>query len=461
MAMKLAVCFSACGLAAGHGHFLEYQSTGFVALQVDNSAAASSEGDLPDYRAQCEAMLRQCKDDQDTANDDYERNLKALEEEYLRQKRILANKEDTHEDEEADVKAQKAVVADEKMDVVKARKVVKENAHCPPELEEAEAELAAQEVIPNDSEERIDDECKAKKAVLEARLCVEQLRKAERVLREQKGQHSDEKGELRGEESEADAAAAALPPQERRVAEALAAWEAAKKRGPPSHSDAADTCNSNKDALLSELDDLIRDLEAEYRRQKRILGSKERTHENEKEDVSDQEDVVAEEKRHIKEAKIAVKENQHCPPKLEEAKEELARQEAIPNLVPEDVHAECEATRAVLKWQACVDKLRQAEIVLAREKDEHGEEKENLSEEEDEASAAKGALPPQEKRVADALAALEAARRARESLLKCGQSATPSAPATTESPAPEPKSGAVSATISAVAMAAAAFMCNL
>eukprot|EP00929_Paragymnodinium_shiwhaense_P026956 TRINITY_DN15933_c0_g1_i1.p2 TRINITY_DN15933_c0_g1~~TRINITY_DN15933_c0_g1_i1.p2 ORF type:complete len:484 (-),score=187.55 TRINITY_DN15933_c0_g1_i1:161-1450(-) len=421
-----------------------------------------AEAHLPDYAAQCEEMIRQCKDDQKTANNDYDRNLKALEEEYLRQKRILDDKEATHKDEMADVKAQKAVVAEEKMDVEKARKVVKENAHCPPELKEAEAELAKQQAIPNDSEERIDDECRAKKAVLDAQLCVEELRKAEGVLREEKGEHSGEKSELRGEQGEAEIAKAALPPQERRVADALAAWEAAKRRGPPSESDARETCNANKDGLLAELDDHIRDLEAEYRRQKRILGAKERTHDNEKEDVADQEDVVAIEKKHIKDAKKAVEENQHCPPKLEVAKEELARQEAIPNLTPEDVHAECAATKEVLKWQACVDELRAAEMTLAREKDEHSDEKEELSGEEGEASAAKRALPPQEKRVADALAALEAARRAREALLKCGEPSAPApAPTTTEESEPETRSGAASLTLSATAAVAAfVMMCS-
>eukprot|EP00929_Paragymnodinium_shiwhaense_P021954 TRINITY_DN1417_c0_g4_i1.p1 TRINITY_DN1417_c0_g4~~TRINITY_DN1417_c0_g4_i1.p1 ORF type:complete len:458 (-),score=200.08 TRINITY_DN1417_c0_g4_i1:173-1546(-) len=452
--MKFVACLSAGALAAqveGHGHFLVSQPDGLMALEVDAKAA------LPDYRAQCEAMLRQCKEDQDTADDDYKRNLKALEEEYLRQKRILGDKEDVHADEKADVKAQKAVVAEEKMDVVKARKVVKENAHCPPELKEAEAELVKQIGIPNDSEERIDDECRAKKAVLEAKACVEELRKAERFLGEEKGEHSAEKGELRGEEGEADAAAAALPPQERRVAEALAAWEAAKRRGPPSSTDAQTHCNSNKDAFLSELDDKIRDLEAEYRRQKRILANKEDTHADEKQDVADQEDVTAEEKRHVKEAKKTVEESEHCPPKLVEAKEELARQEAIPNETPEDVHAECLATKEVLKWQKCVDQLRDAEIILAREKDEHGDAKEDLVGEEGEESAAKRALPPQEKRVADALAALEAARRARDSLLKCGEDSSPApAPATTEAAPEKPESGATSAGISAVVVAAAA-----
>merc|ERR1712224_171202 len=82
-------------------------------------------------------------------------------------------------------------------------------------------------------------------------------------------------------------------------------------------------------------------LEDEYKRQLRILEGKEDTH---------------------------VAENEHCPPKLEEAKEELAKQEAIPNDTAEDVEAECRATKAVLKWQKCVDELEEAQIVLAKER---------------------------------------------------------------------------------------------
>eukprot|EP00929_Paragymnodinium_shiwhaense_P113765 TRINITY_DN82070_c0_g1_i1.p1 TRINITY_DN82070_c0_g1~~TRINITY_DN82070_c0_g1_i1.p1 ORF type:complete len:452 (+),score=192.17 TRINITY_DN82070_c0_g1_i1:65-1420(+) len=451
--MKFAA--AACGLLAFQvqGHQQKQQSQFLAALGVE----------APDYAAQCREVMKQCEQDEQAATDDYDRNLKALEEEYLRQKRILANKEDVHSDETAEMKEQKAVVAEEKMDVEKARKVVKENAHCPPELEEAERELSKQVSIPNDSEERIDDECQAKKVVLEKRACVEELRRAQRVLAEEKGEHSQEKGELRGEVADVNAAAAALPPQERRVADALAAWEAAKKRGPPTSDDSRQGCYADRDRLLWENDQLIRDLEAEYLRQKRILENKEEVHSDEKADVADQKDVVAEEKRHVQKAKVIVKENAHCPPKLEEAKDELAKQEAIPNETPEDVHAECLATKEVLKWQKCVDELRDAEIRLAREEDEHSDEKDSLVGEKGEASDAKAALPPQEQRVADALAALEAARRARDALAECGKEQKP-APTTTESPPPKPDdSAAATASVGAtvVAAMAAAAVCSL
>eukprot|EP00929_Paragymnodinium_shiwhaense_P119704 TRINITY_DN9159_c0_g1_i1.p1 TRINITY_DN9159_c0_g1~~TRINITY_DN9159_c0_g1_i1.p1 ORF type:complete len:454 (-),score=197.29 TRINITY_DN9159_c0_g1_i1:215-1576(-) len=446
--MKFAV--AACGLLAfqAHGHQQRQQSEFLAALEVE----------APDFAAQCKELHKQCEEDEQSANDDYNRNLKALEEEYLRQKRILENKEDDHKDEVGEMKKQKAVVADEKMDVEKAHKVVKENDHCPPELEEAERELSKQLSIPNDSDEKIDDECRAKKVVMEKKACVEELRKAQRVLAEEAGEHSDEKGELKDEKADVHAAAAALPPQEKRVADALAAWEAAKKRGPPSAADATESCNADMDHLKMQSDQLTRDLEAEYLRQKRILADKEDAHSDEKADVADQKDRVAEEKRHAEDAHEVVKESSHCPPKLEEAKDELARQEAIPNYTPKDVAAECAATKEVLKWQKCVDALRDAEMRLAIEKDEHGDEKDALAGEKSEASAAKAALPPQEQRVADALAALEAARRARDALDACRKSGSGEPAPSTEAPPPQKpeESAAATFTVSATAVAAAA-----
>lgn len=407
--------------------------------------------DTPDYAAQCAEISRQCEAANQAAMDDHNRNLKALEEEYLRQKRILDDKEAAHKDEVDDVKDQEKVVEEEKMDVEKAKKVVKENAHCPPELSEAEEELSEQEDIPNDSEAAIDNECKAKQAVVKARACVDEFRKAERVLSAEEGEHDSEKSDLKGEESQAAAAGDALPPQEKKVADALAAWEAAKKKDPRAAVDGQkEACQSKKDALLRRADADLKALEDEYERQKRILEGKELDHVEEAEHVEAQKGVVAEEKQDVKDAKATVEESAHCEPKWTAAKENLAREEAIPNATPENVHAECAATKEVLKWQTCMDKLNAAKLVLAKEKDEHSEEKSDLSGEKAEAADAKAALPPQEQKVADALAALEAARKARDGLSKCGGESS-------AAEAPPPRSGAkTSVTVSAAAAFAAA-----
>merc|ERR1719313_3229633 len=106
----------------------------------------------------------------------------------------------------------------------------------------------------------------------------------------------------------------------------------------------------------------------------------------------------------VKDAKEAVEENAHCPPDLKEAREKLAELEAIPNETPEDIEEECAARKRVLRLEACVEILREAEEVLHEEKEDYSGEKTQLGHEHGEAADAADALPPQEQRVADALA---------------------------------------------------------
>jgi len=251
-----------------------------------------------------------------------------------------------------------------------------------------------------------------------AEQCVEELRAAEAVLSNERAQHSKES-------SEEDKAASALPPQEERVRIACA------NTGGP-----APDCNcggqTKKDALLAEADKAVADLLAEYLRQKKILEGWQGDHADEKADT-------AVERKDVKEAKVVVARDAHCPPELEKALAELSKQEGIPDDTSADVDAECVAKKAVLEAQKCVDRLRKAEAVLADEKDQHSEE---AGEEAD--AAAK--LPAQEKLVCELKAALDAARAARKSL-PCGGKSEPE-------PEPEKKSGATRATAFSVAMAA-------
>jgi len=216
------------------------------------------------------------------------------------------------------------------------------------------------------------------------------------------------------------------------------AYEDLKAKGPPSAN-----CNNQdkKDALLRQADEYIEDLLAEYLRQKGILEGKEDDHAQEKRDV-------APEGRDVKEAKVAVDRDAHCPPELEKAKAELSTQEGIPNDTEADIDAECEATKAVMEAQACVDRLRAAEVVLARQKEQYSQQSS-----EEQAAAAK--LPPQEKIVCELKAALDAAKAARKAL-PCG-SEQKSEPA--ESEPEKPKSGATRVA-SAVAIVAA-LLCAL
>jgi len=359
-----------------------------------------------------------CKGRADDLRRKHEERLKELEDECLRQKRILAGKEDVHADEKADVKEQEKVVAKEKMDVKEAKIKVKELAQCPPELVQAKEELAEQEAIPNDLPQDIDAECKAQKLVLEKEACVEELRAAERVLSGHAAEHSAEKSDLSGEESEKDHAATKIPPQEKRVEEACQAFEDLKKKGPSQHGfdELNKRCQDKKDALLKEADAAIEALLNDYLRQKKILEGKEDVHADEKADVDQQEKVVVEERIDVKEAKVVVKRNAHCPPELVKAKEELSQQQAIPNDSSEDIDAECVARKAVMEAEQCVEALRKAEAVLGTQRGEHKKEGSHLDAEAQEEDEAAAALPPQEKIVCELKAALDAARAARKGL---------------------------------------------
>eukprot|EP00929_Paragymnodinium_shiwhaense_P021946 TRINITY_DN1417_c0_g1_i3.p2 TRINITY_DN1417_c0_g1~~TRINITY_DN1417_c0_g1_i3.p2 ORF type:complete len:750 (-),score=380.54 TRINITY_DN1417_c0_g1_i3:167-2416(-) len=363
------------------------------------------------YVDKCEAISAACAAEQDATVEKFERDLSDLEAEYRRQLRILDGKEEDHADEVADVKAQKIAVKKQKMKVADAKKAVEENAHCPPELQEAKEKLYQLEAVPNKTPEDIEEECQQKKIVMEKEKCVEVLLAAEEVLAGERAEHSDEKDDLHGEKADEADAAAALPPQEKRVADAKAAWEAAKAKGPKIVTHAGtEGCQKDKDALLAQLEADISALEEEYRRQKRILEGKEDKHADEKEDVAEQKQVVKKQKMAVKDAKKAVKENAHCPPDLAEARDELARLEAVPNETEEDIEKECAARKKVLTLEECVVVLREAEEVLADEKEDYSGEKSELGHEHGEADAAAAALPPQEKRVADAKAAWEAAK---------------------------------------------------
>lgn len=385
------------------------------------------------YMDQCKAINDECAAKQKAATDSYDRDLSALEEEYKRQKRILEGKEEYHGEQVEDVSDQKKAVKKAKLKVKDAKVAVKENAHCPPDLEEARKKLAELEAIPNNTPEDVEQECAAKKKVLALEECVEILREAEEVLYAAKDDHSGEKSELGEEKDEAADAADAIPPQEKRVADALAAWEAAKRKGPPKAeaSETSNTCDAQIDALKAAAEQDVADAEAEYKRQKAILGDNKDDHAEEKEEVAAQEDAVAKQKQEVKDAKAKVAENEHCPADLDAASSKLAALEAEPNETPEDVEEECRLRKEILKLEKCVEELRKAEAVLSKEHIEYGDEKDDLSEEHSEEAHAAAQVPPQEKRVKCAKEALDAARAALEAIQACssGEASKP-APAT-------------------------------
>jgi len=386
------------------------------------------------YNDQCKAIKDECAAKEKAAGDQYERDLSAYEEEYKRQKRILEGKEDAHAEEKEDVAAQKKVVKKTKLKVKDAKVAVKENAHCPPDLEEARKHLAELEAVPNETPEDIEAECAARKKVLALEECVEILREAEEVLYDAKEDHSGEKSELGTEKGEEDAAADEIPPQEKRVADALAAWEAAKRQGPPkaASSGSGGKCGAAELAALKDAAEQdVRDAEAEYKRQKAKLEDREGEHAEEKKEVAEQEDEVAEEKEDVAAAKAEVAKSEHCPAELDDASSKLAALQAKPNETPEDVEEECALKKKILKLEQCVADLRKAEAELSKQRIDYSDEKEELGEEQSEESHAAKQVPPQDAKVKCAKEALDSARAALEAIESCSSGGSAPAPSPT------------------------------
>jgi hypothetical protein len=200
---------------------------------------------------------------------------------------------------------------------------------------------------------------------------------------------------------------------------------AQSKRGawPRTESEVDAQCEMEKQEMLRKAQHDFDVSDAEWRRQKRILNDKKTDHKNEAADVNKQESVVSKEESHVSDAAQVVSEYSHCPAELERAQALLTKLLGEPNTGPADVDAECTAEKKVLKYQACVDKLRSAEARHAMEKDEHAVEKTDLAHENREESAAAQEIPPQKGEVGVAKSDLDA-KRARLKEVKDGIEAT-------------------------------------
>jgi len=385
-----------------------------------SSSAGPAEGTAPWYTQQCIKINDQCKVIKDHRLRIAELDRAHFESDYIRQKRILDNREANHLDQKADVAAQKEEVARAKAEVAAAKVTVKDHAHCPPELEAAKAALATLEATPNSVPADIDAECKAQQRVLDAQQCVEIFRAAEAVLAENQADLADDETSLHGEKKDVNPAAVKLPPQEQRVADALAAWNAIKAI-PLSGSVAGidSTCQDERNKIIAHAGIDLDALRAYWLKQKAILKGKQEDHNDEKGDVVDQKTDVTSAKAVVAKARDDVEDKAHCPPELESAEDQLAGLRAIANKSPADIDAECKAENRVLKAQKCVDELRAAEAILEHEKDDHDAEKTQLANEKTDVTVSKAALPPQDTKVAVARAALDAAMALMQALEKC------------------------------------------
>lgn len=383
-----------------------------------SSSDGHKKGTAPWFQAECKEINEHCGFLRRERLRLVKLDIQHFEDEYKRQKAILDNKEAHHVDQVAHVAAEKKDVAAAKEDVEDAKVKVEELAHCPPELAAAKAELARLQAIANKTPKDIDDECKAENVVLEKQKCVDEFEAAEKVLADNHEVHAGEKADLHDEKKDVAPAAAVLPPQEKVTADALKAWEDAKRWDlEGSVAGIASTCQAQRDDLLRHVDFDIDGLWRAYLKQKASFEGKESTHKKEKADVKAQESEVADAAREVAAAKVEVKEKAHCPPELAAAKKELARLRAITDQTPTDIDDECKAEQAVLVAQKCVDELNRAQAILgAHEEDYHGENGE-LNVEQDEKANAKAAVPPQKARMDAAYAEWLAAKALRDSAI--------------------------------------------
>jgi hypothetical protein len=387
---------------------------------VTSPAVTAKEGTPAFYEQKCDKLNAQCKMLKDHRLRIAKLDIQHFENDYIRQKRILDARNQHHMDQKADVAAQKKEVAQVRRLVKAAQVTVNSKKHCPPELEAAQADLASLEAKPNHVPEDIELECSAQQRVLVAQKCVEELREAEAVLAEHQDDHNAEKNELHEERKHVSPAAKKLPPQEQRVQDALEAWNRAKAK-PLSGSIAGieSTCQAERDDLISSVGVDLDALRRALARQKALLGDKEQHHAQQKEHVVAQKVDVATTQAQVEKAKTDVEDKAHCPPELEAAQDALAKLRAIPNKTPSDIDAECKAEQRVLDAQKCVDELRTAEAILENHRDNHSAEKSQLADEHADVHQAKAALPPQEQKVADAQAALDAAMALMRALRRC------------------------------------------
>jgi hypothetical protein len=408
---------------------------------------ASHDGDW--YMTQCDKINDQCEEKKERIRRKYAADLAYLKEAWEEDEANLAEKQRTHSAEKKDVVHQKKKVVSEQKDVDAARVEVKEKSHCPPDLADAESQLAALEAKPDKSPADIDKECELKKKILELKACVTELRAAESILAGEKDQHAEESRDLSEENSEESEAAGAVPPQKAKAAEAEEAYKSFKARGVRGINEVEEECQDERDALERQADADIRIVEDEYLKQKRILEAREDKHQGEKADVKAQKGVVSAEAKDVDAAHVKVQENAHCPPELSSAEARLSELEEQSNKTPADVDEECELKKKILKLKACVEELRAAEKVLSKEKVDHKEEKADLRDESSEEAEAAGAVPPQRRKVADLAAQLAAAKAAREPICLA-----PNERNSSPAPAPEEKakSGATRAAGAVAAM---------
>jgi hypothetical protein len=365
-------------------------------VTVTAPSAGPDKYTAPWYQQECKKINDHCVFIRDHRLGAVKEDLRYLENEYLRLKKIYDDFKGEHQDEKYDVDQLKNQIAEAKM-------VIEEYAHCPPQLEAAKDKLQKLEDIHDKMPSDIEDECDQEKIVIEKQRCVDKLREAEDLL----ARHT---AALPGEKHEEKKVKKELDPSEERYLAAKARWEELKSRHPGADDALTLGCQRERDELMSTLSSDVGRLYEIYMQHRGIREGHEDKHEEETSEMKVQKGETAEAKAKVDEAEVTVRKFAHCPPELQEAEAKLASLEAIPNKSENDVQEECDTEKRVLKARACVEELRAAEKVLMYHDEIHGTEHSKLSEELNEEAAAAARVAPQAAITAEAKAAWLAAK---------------------------------------------------
>jgi hypothetical protein len=352
------------------------------------------------YQTECKKINDHCTFIRGHKKDSTREDMRFLEDEYIREKDLLAERKDKHESEKLDVQHILAEMAECKV-------TIEENDHCPTELSSAKSRLARLRKVSDESKSDIDKECDIEKEIIEWQKCVDELRAAEALL----VKHTES---LPKEQRQITRAEKKIPHQEDAVKAAKERW-LGHAGVDPSVDAVEENCDAERDELMMYINGKIRDLWAVYIDHKGIYEGKEDTHKSEKADVTEQKPDVVKASKEVADAEKAVEENAHCEPKLNDAEHKLARLVSVPDRSSSDIDEECETEKDVIKWRACVVVLKKAQKVLKDHEVVHKAESADLAKQEDEARAAKLALPPQKSLVDDAYEAWLRAKALRDS----------------------------------------------
>jgi len=378
------------------------------------------------YESKCSKIKAQCEERKEAISRSHREKVHRLEDEYKGHAKGLDRMEDRAADSEQAVDKQKTDLKKASDEAKAAAKTVEETKDCPKELRKLEDELEKLEAEPNDSDTAIDEECQKKKEILKKESCVERYVKARSTLGRRQVAVGGEADSLSGDRDARDQATDAVKPHQDSTDDAKTALDKARENGASGYSTVDEDCKRQ----LHELEDLsnreVATAESEYRHHKDLLESRRNEQKQAEEDVTDQKKHVDQQKRKEEDAEETHDRLKDCPAELDKAERELRELEATSNDSDEDIDAECEKKKVIMRKRRCVDEFSEARDVLARRERKVANERQDLTTHEHEEKVAQTAANSYKESTRRFKQAWEDAKAARRALQECADSETES-----------------------------------